>query len=414
MDLTERMTCRVCGSGSLAPILSLGDQYVSDFVDVNEGFRLSLNLVLCEVRAGGCGLLQLQHTVPRELLYKQYWYRSGINATMRRALAEIAARAEQTARPAPGDIVLDIGCNDGTLLRSYTADVRRVGFEPARNLVAEAQVGTTLVLNEFFASTPFLDALGGARAKVVTSVAMFYDLEDPNTFVADVARCLDDDGVWIIQMSYLPSMLEQNAFDNICHEHLEYYSLLPLRALLDRHALEVFDVELNDVNGGSFQVCVRHARRGATRAPSPRVAALEAQERGLHLHERDVYDRFARRVEELRDSTYELVSREVARGKSLYAYGASTKGNTLLQYYGLDHRLVTAAADRNPEKWGKKTIGTLIPIVSEDEARSAKPDYFLVLPWAFLPEFRERERAFLAGGGRFIVPLPTLALVGAR
>ncbi len=404
-------SCRSCGSGQLTPVLDLGPLHISNFLNSSApaGVRVPLELVLCEVQHGGCGLLQLKCTTSPEMLYQQYWYRSGVNVTMREALSDIAYKAERFIRPTAGDIALDIGCNDGTLLRSYnTEGLSRMGFEPADNLIPYASEGTDKILNRYFNAEDFDRAANGRRARIITSIAMFYDLEDPNSFTADIARCLDINGVWIIQMSYLPLMLEANAFDNICHEHLEYYSLTSLCALLARHDLQVVDAELNDVNGGSFRVYVCHAKR--TRADSvfetARVGALESLERTIGLTSPVVYHDFAARVGRVRTTLVEFVTHEVEQGKTVFVYGASTKGNTLLQYCGLDATLIKAAAERNSDKWGRRTVGTNIPIVSEEDARKARPDYFLVLPWHFLKEFMERERAYLAGGGRFLVPLP--------
>lgn len=411
-----RTTCRSCGSPALRDIVSLGNHYVSNFVtDDTEGARAPLDLVLCDPTAGGCGLLQLRHTVEAGFLYRNYWYRSGVNHTMREALADIARAAERLVPLRPGDRVIDIGSNDGTLLRVFrTPDLVRIGFEPATNLMPYAQERGTVTVNDFFAFEHFRALFGAdARANVITSIAMFYDLEDPNAFVADVARCLAPGGVWIIQMSYLPLMLAQNAFDNVCHEHLEFYTLGSLRALLTRHRLRVLDVELNDVNGGSFRIYVAHA--GSPVEPFPgadsRIRAREDEERDLALHTRAPYEAFAERVARVRDEVTLFIRQAVARGKVVDVYGASTKGNTLLQYFGLDHALIRWAAERNSDKWGKRTVGTRIPIVSEEQVRGEPPDYFLVLPWHFLREFEQRERAFLEAGGKFIVPLPTFRIV---
>lgn len=403
----------------LHPILSLGRLFVSDFVDdaaaVQKAERAPLDLVLCDVSSGGCGLLQLKHTVSPKAMYRNYWYRSGVNRTMTEELTRIAHAAEAVARLGPRSIVVDIGCNDGTLLRAYqTRGLRRVGFEPAKNLAPYAAKRTSKIFNAFFAAAPFMRVFGAERAKVITAIAMFYDLDDPDRFVADAARVLHPEGVFIIQMSYLPLMLLQNAFDNICHEHIEYYALAPLEHLLTRHGLEVFDVDLNDVNGGSFRTYIRHigsAAGGGRRGAAERLERLRLAERRLRLHTPAPYRAFAKRVEALRIRTAGFVKKAAAAGKKVYVYGASTKGNTLLQYYGLDSSVIPAAAERNPAKWGKKTIGTHIPIVSEEQARAERPDYFLVLPWHFLPEFLDREKEFRAAGGKFIVPLPKFRVI---
>lgn len=408
---TRRTTCRVCGNGRLEPILSLGELYVTDFV-AGDGsgpppIVAPLDVVLCDPEAGGCSLLQLSSTVSQERLYRQYWYKSSVNQTMRDALADVTEAAQRLTSLAAGDVVLDIGCNDGTLLRSYgIPGLTRVGFEPVRDFVKEAEVGGNRVINDFFNAEAFLRQFPQTKAKVVTSIAMFYDLEDPNAFVADVKRLLTEDGVFIIQQNYLLTMLEQNAFDNIIHEHLEYYSLRSLQHLLSRHQLEVFDVELNELNGGSFRTAIA---RAGTRPIHERVRAMANAEEGLRY--RRAYQAFAERVVRLRTDVASLIKQEVARGKKVYIYGASTRGNTLLQYFGLDQTLIAAAAERNPIKYGRRTVGTNIPIISEEQARRERPDYFLILPWAFLQEFLRREAAFLKGGGKFLVPLPEFRII---
>lgn len=415
---STRTTCRVCGAAAFLDVISLGELFVSNFLGDGAGddaFRAPLDLVLCARERGGCGLVQLRHSVAAEALYRSYWYRSGTNTSMRRELAGIAARAEEIVVLERGDMVLDIGANDGTLLRSYRArDITRAGFEPARNLIAEAEIGSNTVINDFFNAPAFFARFRARRAQVVTAIAMFYDLEDPNAFVADLARVLAPEGLGIIQMSYLPLMLAESAFDNICHEHLEYYALGSLEFLLARHWLEIFDVELNDTNGGSFRVYVRHrgAKHPRTDGGSRRVALLRQEESALALESVEPYERFAERVARTRLELVSFIEREVAAGRQVYVYGASTKGNTLLQYCGLNTRLIAAAAERNPLKWGLRTVGTNIPIISEVEARSLRPDYFLALPWHFMSEFLERERTFLERGGKFITPLPEFRVVG--
>ncbi len=296
------------------------------------------------------------------------------------------------------------------MLRSYRVkEVFLVGFEPAENLVEEARKGTNLIINDFFSAKAFERELGDRKAKIVSSVAMFYDLEDPNTFVADVAKVLAPDGVWVVQQNYLVSMLEQNGFDNIGHEHLEYYSLGTMRELLRRHELDVFEVETNDVNGGSFRTFICHKGAFATGGSVTRMESYEAR---LALNDRSIHEKFAANIRKIRAKVRGFIVKEVKRGKTVYVYGASNRGNTILQYCGLDHRLITKATDANSEKWGRKTVGTLIPIVSKEEARRDKPDYFLVLPHHFLDEIMRDEKDYLESGGKFIVPLPRFRVIG--
>jgi NDP-4-keto-2,6-dideoxyhexose 3-C-methyltransferase len=404
--VTPTVACRVCRSHRLDEILSLGNQYVSDFVDSDgKTPRAPLELMRCR----SCGLVQLKHTFSRKNLYRHYWYKSGISTTMREALAELVSRTCAIANPQPEDLVVDIGCNDGTLLRSYTTPkLTRIGFEPAENLVGEARKGTDWVFNEFFNAGSFSKKFGKRKAKIVTSVAMFYDLENPNGFVSDVASILDPNGVWAIQQNYLGSMLERNGFDNIGHEHLEYYSLANMQTLLKRHSLEVFDVETNDVNGGSFRTFAGHLRKHPI---AKSVSNLERHETQLALDKHSTFENFASEIQSLKNQIHEFVAGEVSRGKIVYVYGASNRGNTILQFCGLDHTLIGKAADANPEKWGRKTAGTLIPIVSKNEARADHPDYFLVLPHHFLSEIITDEQDYLRSGGSLIVPLPRFRIV---
>ncbi len=417
--MKTRTTCRVC-DGALVPVLSLGEHYVSNFLAPGEpdGTKAPLELVLCR----RCYLLQLKHTVPAETLYRNYWYRSGTNKTMRDALADIANTAEQLIHLREGDTVLDIGCNDGTLLASYkTGGVFKIGFDPAENLAVFSRRVADQIVTGFFQVDTFLrdPQMNARRPKIITSIAMFYDLEDPKQFVADVKAVMHSDGLWIVQMSYLPMMLKQNEVGNICHEHLEYYALQSFEYLLNLFDLEMVDAELNDVNGGSLRAYIRH--RGADKSifgdetyrglAAERVRTLRENEIKLGLDDTRTYAEFAFWVERIKSDVVNFIREQVGRDKKIYVYGASTKGNTVLQYFGLDHTLITAAAERNPDKWGKVTVGTHIPIISEEEARAAKPDYFLVLPWHFIEEFQIREKKYLLDGGRFILPSPRFALI---
>ncbi|HET9704341.1 MAG TPA: class I SAM-dependent methyltransferase [Vicinamibacterales bacterium] len=398
METITRTTCRLCGSADLEDAFSLGNQYINDFVPkekIGTGLRAPLDLVTCRQ----CTLLQLRHTAPQELLYaRHYWYRSGVTDTMRRALRHITAQIEGMVSLEAGDVVLDIGANDGTLLASYQVPgIVKVGCEPANNLVGELRQHADHVIPDFWSYERY-DELDLPKAKVVTAIGMFYDLEEPNQFIRDAQRVLADDGVFVAQLMCLTPMLEKNDLGNICHEHLEYYSLESLKYLFEANGLEMFKIEENDVNGGSYRIFARR-HHGTGMAFDEKVTAKDLQA-------------FGERLRQNRDACVAFIKDEVAKGKTVYVYGASTKGNVILQYYGLDASVITAAAERSPEKWGKYTIGTWIPIVSEDEARAAQPDYFLVLPWAFFDEFYKREQAWREKGGKFIVPLPDFRVVG--
>ena len=407
--------CRICGSSDLKPVIDLGYQYVATHVwrdvDSEKGApRYPLEVVRCGA-AEGCGLVQLQHTVDPELLFADYGYRSGINRTMPANLAEIASEAARRVSLEAGDTVVDIGCNDGTLLDCYSiAGLDRVGFDPSRNVAELARSKGHNVLIERFSARSFLNARPEGRAKVVTSIAMFYDLMDPLGFCRDVASILARDGIWAMEMSYLPLMLQNGAYDTICHEHLEYYSLRQIEWLLQRTGLQIQHVALNAANGGSFRLFITHDDHGGEADDG--VEALRKKERALRLDTEGPYEAFRVAVGESRASLRNLLARIAGSGETVYVYGASTKGNTLLQFCGIDSSMVPKAADRNPQKWGCRTPGTGIQIISEAQARSEAPDYFLVLPWHFFQEFSARERAFLDAGGRFILPLPEVRVIG--
>lgn len=394
-NYTTIAKCRICNSGNLSPVFSLGNLYVSNFIkkeDLAKQIKAPLELVLCK----NCSLLQLRHTAPQELLYARfYWYHSGTTETMRNALKEIAETTVRTANLKKNDIVLDIGANDGTLLSYYPKGIVRVGCEPANNLAEELKQNCEHVINDFWSYEAY-DKLGLGKAKVVTAIGMFYDMENPNQFVADAAKAMADDGVFVAQLMCLKNMLDKNDVGNLCHEHLEFYSLESLRYLFEKNGLEIFRIEENEINGGSYRLYARHLKNGS----------MQFEEKFTI----EDYVAFFRRIEGNKKRCVDFIRQEVNKGKKVYVYGASTKGNTILQYYGLTSSLIEGAADKSKEKWGKYTIGTMIPIMPEEEARK-KADYFLVLPYAFLNEFLEREKEWRGKGGKFIVPLPDFRVI---
>lgn len=418
--LVTRSTCRICGSKALATVASLGEQALSGAFAKPEGKppvqrRVPLTLVRCDPTGDerGCGLVQMRHSVPPQVLYSSYWYRSGVNQTMRDNLAGIAQTAEQLAGLQAGDLVLDIGCNDGTLLKAYrTPGIQRLGIDPS-NVVEHARAAGLQVVNDFFSAVALRSVYPEQKPKVITSIAMFYDLENPHLFVRDIKESLHEQGIWVLELSYLPTMLEMNSFDTICHEHLEYYSLAPMERLFVEHDLEVVDVTLNNINGGSFRIFVGHAGRISPSAEAKaRLQQLRLKEFEMALDTDAPYAVFRKNIKQIRKDLLAFLKKAKAQKKLVHGYGASTKGNTILQYCGITPGLVPAIADRNEDKWGSSTIATNIPIISEEESRKRRPDFYLVLPWHFIEEFKKRERDFLARGGRFLLPMPTVHLVG--
>ncbi len=397
-------SCRSCNSTDLKSVLDLGTQYLSDFTMEGDPKPPSfpLNLVLCK----SCSLVQLGDTTPQSELYTpRYGYKSGVNDTIRADLKDIVKEVlsrvrEEILDESVSKIWLDIASNDGTLL-SYVPKNKewiKVACDPLikDKFEKENKAIATYCISDFF-SLEVWNKRVGSRADVITSISCFYDMPDPNKFVSDVASILKDDGIWVIQQNYLLGMIKQLAYDNICHEHLEFYSLKSLEKLLNRHGLEVFDVTTNDINGGSFRCFVRHMNR---------VEKMRLMEKRAKLDSPWTYYLFAMKVKDNRKKLYEFIKKEVDAGKKFYVYGCSTRGGTVLQYCGLDKTLIAAGVERNPEKVGKVIASTGIPIISEDQARAERPDYFLCLPWFFADEFKKREQGFVESGGKLLFPLP--------
>ncbi len=420
IKVKERKFCRISGE-KLTPLFSLGDIYLSDFIEKDqEPHYKPVPLKMCLAKKSG--LVQLAHTTPGDVMYRKYWYKSGTNATMTNELMGIAKKAQEIMQLQPGEIFLDIGCNDGTLLRFIEKNIFRIGFDP-NDFKEESSKHADIIVNNYFTFKEYRKTrVGHKKAKIITSIAMFYDLDNPHEFVCDVKKTLDKNGLWIIQMSYLPLMLEQLAFDNICHEHLKYYSLEALKYLLEQNGMQIVDSELNDINGGSFRIYIRHANADQnTFATAPyrdvakmRVESLLAYEKKLNLKKKKTYLDFYKKIQNLKRETVNFIKKEKNKGKKIWGYGASTKGNTLLQWYGLDHTLIDGIAERSPAKFGLKTAGSNIPIYSEEEMRKAKPDYLLILPWHFIAEFTKREENFLKDGGKLIVPCPKFEIIGKK
>lgn len=361
--------CRVCQSKNLIEIISLGNQYLSDFVKTRRKPKsFPLRMVLCKK----CFLAQLDYSAPQKYLYtERYGYKSGINQTMQDELREIVQKALKKIKNRSKEIVaVDIGANDGTLLKNYPKNVYRIAVEPITKFAREAKKYSNKVVNDFFNFESYSKVTQNKKADIITAISCFYDMEEPNKFVEDVIKIMKDDAIFIIQQNYLVSMLKQRAFDNIVHEHLEYYSLLSLNNLLARHNLEVFDLEERELNGGSFRTYIAFkGKRKKTKA----VEKVETYEKRLKLDNKKIYLDFAKNIKNNKQKLLEFIKKETKKGKLIYLYGASTRGNTLLQYFELDNRLIKKAVERNPEKWGKIIASVSIPIISEAEARKIIP-----------------------------------------
>ncbi|MES2273179.1 MAG: class I SAM-dependent methyltransferase [Chlamydiota bacterium] len=402
MEAKERSTCRISG-GKLVDVLDLGKLPFSCFPSIDELPPKSLPLVLSF--NSDSGLLQLRHTVNPDEMYNQYWYMSGVNQSMKDALKSIVVQAMARRKNLlqSGDIVVDIASNDGTLLSAYPESLYRIGIDPAKNIKPK---NCNLYINTYFSAEAYRRQMGDRKAEIVTSIAMFYDLENPIQFAKDVYQILKPDGLWIVELSYLPTMLERNSFDTICSEHLEYYSLQSMEYILIRSGFLVEDVELNDVNGGSFRLYIR---KEDFARPTQAVAEMRESEKTLKLTDPQTYKTFASRIKRNKKEMIDFLKTQKEMGKKVIGYGASTKGNTIMSYYGLGPDLISFVADRNPIKYGRTTV-TGIPIISEDEARRMNPDYFLAFPYHFMNEFIHREADFIQRGGKFISPIPQLTI----
>lgn len=419
MHLIHRKTCRVCSSSALTKVISLGEQYLQgSFVkpdkEIPPNRKILTSLLRCDpVRdENACGLLQMEHSVPPEILYSAYWYRSGTNDTMRNHLKGITEEAFSLMKTQKCS-VLDIGCNDGTLLGFYPDDFEKYGVDPSD--VAQEIRGNINVVQDIFPSEELIEKLQGKQLDIITSIAMFYDLENPIEFTRGIKHILSSKGIWIFEMSYMPTMLKMNSYDTICHEHLEYYSLAVIEYILKKADMKIFNATLNDINGGSIRCFATHANNFAYKKDEfiQNIKALHQEEFDLELDTDKPYRNFQERINIHKEELNALLKNLKKEGKRIHVYGASTKGNTILQWCGIDNRIIDVAAERNPDKYGAFTLGTDIPIVSEAESRAMNPDYYLVLPWHFKEEFLKREQEMLQRGVGLIFPLPAIDIVKA-
>jgi NDP-4-keto-2,6-dideoxyhexose 3-C-methyltransferase len=413
----EVSRCRICGNTDLLPVLNLGTQALTGVFPrrIDEEIATGpLELVKCDDTAGQdtCGLLQLHHSYAGHLIYgNNYGYRSGLNQSMVDHLRNKANAIKQIVPLHSGDLILDVGSNDGTLLRAMQEPgVALIGMDPSGSKFKQYYPEQANLIPDFFSAARFRREFGSRQARVITSIAMFYDLEVPLQFMQDVYDVLADDGVWVFEQSYLPDMLRMNSYDTVCHEHLEYYALKQILWMTKRVGFKVLNVELNTVNGGSFSVTAAKSASAHVENSSALKNILDNEAR-CGLDSLAVYRAFSDRAFQHRDALTALLEDMANQGQSVLGYGASTKGNVMLQFCGITPQLIPAIAEVNADKFGCFTPQTLIPIISETEARASHPDVFLVLPWHFRGNIVERERAYLQSGGKLLFPLPSIELI---
>ena len=407
--------CRVCGSPNLTSVLALGEQHLTGVFPRSLDERITrgpLELVRCEGEQA-CGVVQLRRSYDLNEVYgTSYGYRSGLNQSMVTHLQrKVEGLQTRVGGLRPDDLVVDIGSNDGTLLGCYPETVTRVGIDPTAVKFREFYKPGIEIIPDFFSAEEFRQRFRARKAKIITSIAMVYDLETPQSFVEQVASVLADDGIWHFEQSYLPAMLETTAYDTVCHEHLEYYCLKQIKWMMDRGGLKLIDVELNDINGGSFAVTVAKADSSLA-SNSSAIERILREEEKTGLDTPLPYQQFRERVWKHREELLSILTKLRDEGATVLGYGASTKGNVILQFCGITASLLPCIAEVNTDKFGRFTPGTHIPIVSEAEAHAMKPDYFLVMPWHFRENLIQREAAFLKRGGKMIFPLPNIEIVG--
>src|SRR3989344_5170281 len=393
--------CRVCGSSQLNPVVYIKPQFIaSTFVKTNKNdpkakIKIPMTLVLCQK----CGLAQLRETVTPDLLYENYFYRSNVSNTMNRDLRDVVAEVISKVTLKDGDAILDIGCNDGLMLTFFPENLKRVGIDPAKNIDWSHLPSSIKIVNDYFPS-PQLEKY---KFKIITTTAMFYDLDDPNKAVGQIKKILAKDGIACIQVSYLYDTIRDMNFYDICHEHLEYYSLKTLMHLMNRNDMEVFDASTNAVNGGSIRIFVAH--KEAKRSKSEKLKYLLLKEEVMRLEDPKTYDIFSKLIE----MSAKRVRDYIKKQKGLViGLGASTKGNVLLQLCDIDKKMLPYISERNSFKVGLHTLGTDMLLISEEEARAKKPTCMFVIPWNFKAEILDREKEYIASCGKllFIMPYP--------
>ncbi len=413
MKITKITCCRLCKSRELVPIFDFGLQALSTrFPASNEPDAeiLPLNLVQCQNTK--CNLVQLTHDYDFNDLYRRgYGYRSGVNETMRNHLGKIVRQLVTEVELKDNDTVLDIASNDGTLLKSYiNKNINLIGIDPTIIQYQKYYPQEKIYLSsEFFSKKVFQSISPTKYAKLISSIAVFYDVPDPIIFANDIASILDENGVWVMEQSYLPLLIKDLSFDSICHEHLAYYGLKQIKLTAKSANLRVFNVETNNMNGGSIRAFLCHAdsKRLANNDNLNRIERIESNSK---IDSHSTFIKFKDKIMTIGNNLLNFIIEEKKKGKRIHIYGASTKGNVLLQLFGIGNDLIDAAAERNEWKYGHRTPGTNIPIISEQESRELNPDYYLVLPWHFKSEFIKREKEFINNGGKLIFPLPEMEI----
>jgi hypothetical protein len=405
--------CRVCGNEHYSTVLDLGNQYLSGifpkYIDLNM-YRGPLKLVKCDELTGGCGHVQLEHTFDLPTMYGQeYGYRSGLNSSMVKHLKGKYEKISNFLDLKENDIVIDIAGNDGTFLGFFSPELKLVSIDPTSKKFSKYFKEHVDYIADFFTEKTFRQFFGTDNAKLVTSFSMFYDLEDPCQFAKEVNSILNpEEGIWVLEQSYMPEMLRANSFDTVCHEHLSYYGMRQIKYIMDQAGFKIIDFEFNDVNGGSISLVVANKDSKYEEA-TQMLNDLLQEELDLKLNTTEPWNNFSFRIEECRIKFWELINECKEDGLKIAALGASTKGNVTLQTWGVTDDDITVVGEVNPDKDGSFTPGTWIPIRNEDSVIE-EYDVFVVLPWHFKnffinsPKFKGKKLLFPLPNAEIVIP----------
>ena len=401
--------CKNCYSSSLSNLFSLGNLNFTGKFPKSKSTNISkahLGLVMCKK----CTLVQLNRSFNLKYLYgPDYGYKTGINKTMRDHMSDIRLMLSKKSKLKAGDYVLDIASNDATLLNFYSKNIVKVGVDPLVNKYISFYKKINYKISDFFSANKILEKKIYKKFKIITALSVFYDAENPNKFLKDVKKILHNDGIFMLEQADLLSIIKLKMFDTICHEHLYYYSTKVIINMIESNNLRVFDLKRNNINGGSVQylICKKDSKYKTNHKIIQKVLN---EEKKLKLDKQNTYFAFIKEINNVRSKLRGILNSLIYKKKTIHGYGASTKGNVLLQYFGLNQKYIKYIADRNPKKFNHYTPGTKIKIISEKKSRKLSPDYYLVLPWHFKKEILQRETKIRKKGCKFIFPLPNLKI----
>ena len=402
--------CRNCNSKKLSKLFTLGKMsFTGKFakslkIDIPKAV---VSLLICKV----CKLVQLDRNFnPRYLYDTGYGYRTGINFTMTKHVKDVVIELVKLVKLKKNDAVLDIASNDGTLLNFYKKNTFTVGIDPLIKKYRSYYKNINYGIQDFFSFEAIRKKKIKKKFKVITALSMFYDLHDPNKFLQDIKKILDADGVFILEHADLLSIIKNCQFDTICHEHLEYYSSKIIIELMKKNDLRVFNIKPNSINGGSMRyfICHDYSRY---KNNYKNINMIINEETRLKLDQSKTFYNFFKLINNQKKKLVKLVNKIIKKKEIIHGYGASTKGNVLLQYFKISNKKIRYIADRNPQKFNLYTPGTKIKIVSEAFSRACKPNYYLVLPWHFKKEIVSREKNTIKHGSKFIFPLPKMKII---